>query len=150
LIISAPGFSGGINATGLTEFLDVYPTLCELAGVPRPTHVEGKSLVPVMRGEAVSIHKAAMTQMSRGTGKNATMGWSMRTARYRYIEWRSADFSREKPVFGNQTLAVELYDYQTDPLERKNIAAKVESAALLKEQQRLFDSLLPHLPQRLG
>lgn len=150
LIISAPGFSGGMNATGLTEFLDVYPTLCELAGVPRPTHVEGKSLVPVMRGEEVSIHKAAMTQMSRGTGKNTTMGWSMRTSRYRYIEWRSADFSQEKPVFGNQTLAVELYDYHADPLERENIAAKVESAALLKEQQRLFDSLLPHLPRRLG
>ena len=150
LIIAAPGFSRGINATGLTEFLDVYPTLCELAGVPTPTHVEGKSLVPLMRGEEVFIHKAAMTQMSRGTGKNATMGWSMRTSRYRYIEWRSADFSQEKPVFGNQTLAVELYDYHADPLERENIAAKVESAALLKKQQRLFDDLLPYLPRRLG
>jgi arylsulfatase A-like enzyme len=150
LIISAPGFSGGVKASGLTEFLDVYPTLCELAGLPTPTHVEGKSLVTLMRGKEVSIHKAAMTQMSRGTGKHATMGWSMRTSRYRYIEWRSADFSHEKPVFGSQTLAIELYDYQTDPHERENIAGKAECAALLAEQQRLFDDLLPHLPRRLG
>ena len=150
LIISAPGFSGGVKAGGLTEFLDVYPTLCQLASLPTPTHVEGKSLVPLMRGEEVSIHKAATTQMSRGTGKNATMGWSMRTSRYRYIEWRAADFSAEKPVFGNQTLAVELYDYQMDPHERENIAGKAECSALLKEQQRLFDDLLPHLPRRSG
>ena len=148
LIISAPSFSGQIKATALTEFLDVYPTLCELAGLPIPTHVEGKSLVPLMRGKEVSIHKASMTQMSRGTGKNATMGWSMRTSRYRYIEWRSADFSEEKPLFGNQILAIELYDYQTDPLERENMAAKAQYSALLKEQQRLFDSVLPHLPKR--
>jgi hypothetical protein len=78
------------------------------------------------------------------------MGWSKRTSRYRYIELRSADFSHEKPVFGSQTLAVELYDYQTDPHERENIAAKAEYSALLKEQQRLFDDLLPYLPRRLG
>jgi hypothetical protein len=53
-------------------------------------------------------------------------------------------------VFGNQTLAIELYDYQTDPHERENIAGKAECAALLAEQQRLFDDLLPHLPRRLG
>ncbi|NBV34628.1 MAG: hypothetical protein EBR81_12785, partial [Proteobacteria bacterium] len=102
LIISAPKFPGGVKALALTEFLDVYPTLCELAGLPIPPHVEGKSLVPLMRGEDRPLHEAAITQMSHGKGKNGTMGWTIRTSRYRYIEWRSADFSADMPVFGGR------------------------------------------------
>jgi iduronate 2-sulfatase len=148
LIISAPGVDGGKRVTALTEFLDVYPTLCELAGLPIPSHAEGRSLVPLMRGEDVLLHEAALTQMSRGRGKNGTMGWSIRTPRHRYIEWRAADFSADKPVFGNHAQAVELYDYETDPLERENLAGKAEQAAVLKTHQALFDRLLPHLPAR--
>ena len=148
LIISAPGVAGGKRVTSLTEFLDVYPTLCKLAGLPTPAHLEGKSLVPLMRGEDVTLHQAALTQMSHGRGKNGTMGWSLRTPRYRYIEWRAADFSVDKPVFGNHARATELYDYESDSLERENLAEKAEHAAVLKEHQALFDQLLPHLPAR--
>jgi iduronate 2-sulfatase len=148
LIISAPGFPGGRWVTALTEFLDVYPTLCDLAGLPIPAHVEGKSLVPLMRGEDVTVHKAAVTQMSHGRGKNGTMGWSIRTPRYRYIEWRTADFSAHKPVFGSHARATELYDYESDPQERENLADKTDHAGLVKQHQALFDQLLPHLPTR--
>ena len=148
LIISAPGVTGGKRVTALTEFLDVYPTLCELAGLPIPAHAEGKSLVPLMRGEDVTLHAAALTQMTHGRGKNGTMGWSIRTPRYRYIEWRAADFSADKPFFGNHARATELYDYETDPLERENLADKAEHAAVVKEHQALFNNLLPHLPRR--
>ena len=149
LIISAPGFPGEVRSRALTEFLDVYPTLCELAGLPIPSHVQGKSLAPLMRGEDRLLHEAALTQMSHGKGKNGTMGWSLRTPRYRYIEWRSADLSGDMPVFGNRAQATELYDYQTDPLERENLAEVVSHAATLKEQQALFDRILPHLPIRV-
>ena len=149
LIISAPKFPGGVSSLALTEFLDVYPTLCELAGLPIPPHVEGKSLVPLMRGEDRCLHEAALTQMSHGKGKNGTMGWTLRTPRYRYIEWRSADFSAHMPVFGNRVQGSELYDYHTDPLEQANLADKTEYAALLKEQRALFDKLLPHLQERV-
>jgi arylsulfatase A-like enzyme len=148
LIISAPGLPGGKRVTSLTEFLDVYPTLCELAGLPIPAHAEGKSLVPLMRGEDVTLHKAAVTQMSHGRGKNGSMGWSLRTPRYRYIEWRAADFNSDKPVFGSHALATELYDYESDPQERENLADKTDHAAVVKQHQALFDQLLPHLPTR--
>jgi len=148
LIISAPGVPGGKRVTALTEFLDVYPTLCELAGLPISPHVEGKSLVSLMRGEDVTLRKAALTQMSHGRGKNGTMGWSIRTPRYRYIEWRAADFSADKPVFSKHVQATELYDYETDPQERENLARKADHAALVKQHQILFDQLLPHLPAR--
>ena len=120
----------------------------ELAGLPIPAHVEGKSLVPLLRGEDATLHEAALTQMSHGRGKNGAMGWSIRTRRYRYTEWRSADFSTDTPAFGNHAQATELYDYETDPLERENLAAKVDHAAVLKEHQALFDQLLPRVPTR--
>jgi len=148
LIISAPKFPGGMRALALTELLDVYPTLCELAGLPIPPNLEGKSVVPLMRGEDRPLHEAALTQMSQGKGKNGTMGWAIRTLRYRYVEWRAADFSADMPVFSDRVQATELYDYQTDPLEQVNFAGTSEYATVLKEQQTLFDRMLPHLPTR--
>jgi iduronate 2-sulfatase len=148
LIITAPGFTGGNRVTVLSEFLDVYPTLCQLAGLAIPAHVEGRSLVPLMRGEDVTLHEAALTQMSHGRGKNGTMGWSIRTPRYRYIEWRAADFSADKPVIGNRVQATELYDYATDPLESRNLADSADRVNLVIQHQVLFDQLLPHLPAR--
>ena len=76
------------------------------------------------------------------------MGWSIRTPRYRYTEWRSADFSTDTPAFGNRAQATELYDYATDPLERENLADRAEYAAVLKQHQSLFDQVLPHLSAR--
>ena len=143
----APGFAGGGQVSALTEFLDLYPTLCELAGLPIPVHVEGKSLVPFLRGDDVTLHEAAITQMLRRSGKNATMGWSLRTRRYRYQEWRIANLGNNKPVFGKEPIAVELYDYGTDPLERENVADRPGYASVLKTRQQLFDKLLPHLPR---
>jgi hypothetical protein len=76
------------------------------------------------------------------------MGWSIRTPRYRYIEWRRADFSADNPVFGNRVQATELYDYKSDSLERENLAEKADHAAVVKQHQALFDQLLPHVPTR--
>ncbi len=148
LIISAPGFEGGIRTAALTEFLDVYPTLCELCGLQPPQHVEGKSLVPLMRGGDVSLHKAALTQMLRRAGGTATMGWSLRTRRYRYTEWRSADLSGAQPVFGDEVQARELYDYETDPLETNNLLGSPGHDSVINAQEILFDQLLPHVPRR--
>ena len=147
LIISAPGRKGGSRVGALTEFLDVYPTLCELAGLPIPSHVQGKSLVPLMSGEKDPIHEAAISQMSPGL-QSGVMGWTLRSPRYRYIEWREADLRGKTAVFGRKVLAAELYDYEKDPQERKNLAADPAYARILQEQQALFDRLLPDLPAR--
>lgn len=152
LLIATPGQKSGNRVTAPVEFLDIYPTLCDLAGLTRPAHLQGISLAPAMRDASVAPHEAAISQMSPGARKDrkdSVMGWTLRTSRYRYIEWRGADLSTDTPRVTGQVESVELYDYQTDPLERENFAGKTDHAAVLKEQQALFDKLLPHLPKRL-
>jgi arylsulfatase A-like enzyme len=164
LIIYAPSVGKGVRTTSLTEFLDVYPTLCELAGLPKPSHLAGKSLVPVMRDPGTQIHEAAITQsntvdsqmsnqlvgglINENAPINSHMGWTLRTSRYRYIEWRDAVLNGNEHVFGAKPVGIELYDYEKDPLERENLAGKVEYQKVLQEHQDLFDRRLSYLPKR--
>jgi iduronate 2-sulfatase len=148
LIIAAPSQRQGSEVKAITEFLDVYPTLCDLAGLPKPAHLQGTSLTPLLGESRTTLHEAAISQMTPNASKDGVMGWTLRTPRYRYIEWRRADLSTDTPRITGQVKSFELYDYQTDPLERENLAGKNEHAAVLKEQQALFDKLLPHLPKR--
>ncbi len=147
LIIAAPDQKQVSRVDSIVEFLDIYPTLCELAGLEVPHHVEGKSLVPLMRSESSVLHKVAISQMAPRAAKDGVMGWTLRTPRYRYIEWRRADLSTDTPRITDQVESIELYDYETDLLEHENLVAKTEHAAVLKQQQALFDKLLPHLPK---
>ncbi|MFT5467316.1 MAG: iduronate 2-sulfatase [Verrucomicrobiales bacterium] len=116
LIIRAPGSKGNGKATrSLVEFVDVYPTLCELAGIQQADHLEGGSLVEILNDSAHEVKDAAFSQFRRRSGADDLMGYAMRTDRYRYVEW--IDRETRKPI------AHELYDHETDPSEAKNIAA---------------------------
>src|SRR3954451_11768287 len=56
LIMRGPrGFSGGRVVDGLVSHLDIYPTICELAGIEKPDWLQGKSLMPLVEGEAGTI-----------------------------------------------------------------------------------------------
>lgn len=120
LMIHVPGSVSG-QSDGLTENIDIYPTLCELAGVPTPDHLEGTSLVPLMHDPKRSWKKASFSQHPRGKGR---MGYTMRTDRYRYTRWL---------VEKDQTVvAEELYDYQTDPEETTNWATNEKYADVIR------------------
>ncbi len=148
LIIAAPGQRQGVKVNAITEFLDVYPTLCDLAGLSKPNHLQGVSLTPLLSEPRALLHEAAISQMTPNSSKDGIMGWTLRTPHYRYIEWRRANLSTDTPLITDQIESIELYDYQTDLLERENLAGKTEHAAVLKTHQALFDQLLPHLPAR--
>ena len=120
--------SAGAKSDALVEFVDIYPTLAELCGLPLPPHLEGTSFVPVLQNPQHLWKPAAFSQYPRG-GKEigqSLMGYSMRTDRYRFTRWvQKYDHSKVD--------AVELYDHATDPQENVNIANEPQNAALVAQ-----------------
>jgi arylsulfatase A-like enzyme len=130
LIIAAPGIKPG-QSKSMTEFVDVFPTLCELAVGKVPTYLDGKSLVPVMKNNKVSVKEYAMSQYPRKMdkadinkavdGKGKLTGYSMRTEQYRYTVWLK-NFTSDQVYSTDKVYTKELYDYFKDPLEKVNVA----------------------------
>ncbi len=124
LILRVPGFPKTVEVNGLVELIDIYPTIAELAGIPIPSHVEGKSFVPLLKKSTTKGKPSAYTQCVRGS----RTGYSMRTDRYRLVCWVKEG---EKDV-------LELYDHQNDPEENRNLADKPGN---LKIQAKLLKQL---------
>jgi arylsulfatase A-like enzyme len=130
LILSAPGRkAAGVTCGALVEFVDIYPSLCELASLPLPPHLEGTSFAPLLDAPGRPWKTAAFTQVVRGPA----MGRSMRTDRYRFTRWH------DRKAAGT-TRAVELYDLQHDPVELENIAGRPENAALVTRLTAQLDA----------
>ena len=137
LMIVMPGAKGnGQKTNALVEFVDIYPTLCELAGLPVPENLEGDSLSPLLKKPEGSVKPMAISQFRRRHRDEDYMGYAMRTDRYRYIEWILRRTGK--------TTCIEIYDHQNDPEENENIAAKPGQEALAKE---LSDMLWKKIPR---
>ena len=123
LIVVAPGVAKpGAKTGALAETVDIYPTLCELAGLPIPPGLEGASFVPTLKNPSATTKEAVFHVYPRGE----LMGRAVRTARYRLVEWKKIGAPANTAVF-------ELYDYEADPAETKNLAAdKPEIVAQLR------------------
>lgn len=125
LIIRVPGAKTKDEpCPAVVEFVDVYPTLCELASLPVPATLQGTSLVPLLAGEVTKVKDAAYSQFPRTHERREFMGYAMRTERHRYVEW--VDRATGK------TEARELYDHETDPAENQNIADEAEHGELVR------------------
>ncbi|MDI9586381.1 MAG: sulfatase-like hydrolase/transferase, partial [Acidobacteriota bacterium] len=126
LIISSPNQAApGRPTTALCEFVDIYPTLCDICGLSLPPHLEGTSLKPLMDDPGRPWKPAAFSQYPRGK----VMGYTMRTDRYRYTEWQQKD---------KTVVARELYDHQTDPGENVNIANRPDAAETVAQLGRML------------
>ncbi len=121
LIISAPGFKGGNKTMALSEFVDIYPSLCELCGLPLPEHLEGTSFVPLMKNPENPWKKAIFSRFYNGD--------SIRTDRYLYTEW-----TNDK---GNMYARM-LYDHRIDPKENINIAERPENKDLVNRLSNML------------
>jgi arylsulfatase A-like enzyme len=115
LIIAAPGYKGGQKTKSMSEFVDIYPTLCELANLPLSKKLEGVSLVPVLKDPMATVKDYSVSQYPR-EGKR--MGYTLRTERYRLVMWMKNDFRSTQKFDEALVDAVELYDYEKDPLEK--------------------------------
>ena len=131
LIISVPGQQPN-QTDALTELVDIYPTLCDACHLSIPSQLEGLSLMPVIEHPLRPWKTAAFSKLKR----NILHGHSIRTERYRYIEWHKN---------GNQEQ--ELYDYDSDPDETVNLANLLENRELVAQlSERLHAGWKAELP----
>ena len=116
-IFSLPGGVKG-KCDKPVDLMSVYPTLCELTGIPKPSHVEGANIVKLLKNPNAEWSKPALT--TYGFNNHA-----IRTERWRYIRYANGD--------------EELYDHSVDPYEWKNLAKNPEYNSIKKE-------LAAHMP----
>ncbi len=133
MIISVPGISGGKKSDSPTEFVDIFPTLCELTGLNIPQDLEGISLVPILENPDTMVKQYAISQYHRTSAGEKLEGYALRTKRYRYVEWVSGGFKSFMHYDENNVVARELYDYQTDPLETVSVADSATYATVAAE-----------------
>ncbi|MFW6155153.1 MAG: sulfatase [Planctomycetota bacterium] len=118
LIVATPVTRGkALRSDRLVEFVDMYPTLADLAGLPLPEHLEGTSVAPLLDDPDRPWKPAAFNQYPRAGN---IMGYAVRTDRFRYVEWLDRATGAMK--------AHELYDHYSDPQENVNVVDRTEYA----------------------
>ncbi|MHB8955510.1 MAG: sulfatase-like hydrolase/transferase [Pirellulaceae bacterium] len=119
LLVAAPGIAVGSRSASLVETVDIYPTLCELAGVPGPSDLDGRSFAATLRDVSLPARDHVIHVYPRtAPGKGPVLGRAIRTDRYRFVEWKKIGDPAENAE-------LELYDYQSDPLETRNLAGQL-------------------------
>ena len=131
LMVYAPGMkTAGQQSDALVEYVDLYPTILDLAGLEVPDYLEGTSLMPLLENPSRDWKTAAFFQFPRwGKEFGHTEGFGMQTERYRYIEWRE----REKGGAIGEVKCRELYDHSKTPLEAVNVVDHPEYASVVEK-----------------
>ena len=104
LIISASNIPQDGRTNSIAELVDLYPTICELANISTPPHVDGKSLVEALQTPSKVFKKTALARWQKGETLIADNLF--------YTEWQR----------NNKTIARMLYDHNTDSEENRNLA----------------------------
>ena len=130
-IIAAPGMkTAGQSTDTPVELLDIFPTLCDMAGIPTPDFVQGTSLLPLLKNPAAKIDRVAHSQYYRNHDSAEYMGYAMRTATHRFVEWRE---------FGTgKVTARELYDHRQNHSETANVIDTAPEALVESLTSRLL------------
>ena len=145
LLMNVPGKSGGKASESLVELIDLYPTLCELTGIPIPSHCQGRSFAALFdnpdakhRDSAYSVYpadagvseKAASGMINAPPAQTPQMGagHSIRFGNYRYTEWQ--------PGPGQEATAAVLTDLTADPGETTNVIEHPALTNALKRARR--------------
>lgn len=121
LIVKVPGNNGG-NARGIVEFVDIYPTLCDLCGVPAPKkQIQGKSFSPMLQNPEKRIKDYAFIQW--GAGCNIV------TEKYSFALW-SKD---------GQPVAEMLFNHQNDLSENVNVVSDTTMNKVVEDLTRIVN-----------
>lgn len=130
LMIRVPGMTRpGIPTDSLVEYVDIYPTIASLAGLPLPDHLDGQSLAPILNDPTAKLHEYVLSQFSRpfAAGNPKVMGYSIRTDAHRYTRW--IDWN------DRSLLAEELYDYQSRASVRQDGPWLIEQLNLIDKPE---------------
>ena len=127
ILLSGPGIESG-KTKSLAQQIDIYPTLAELAGLPIPEHIQGKSLVPVTKDNSAKVHDSILC-FRRKRDK------LLRTERFALIKYGG-------------TKEMELYDMEKDPLQFTNLAKNKSYAQTLIELNMQLEQRMRAIPTR--
>ncbi len=125
LIVAAPDskYPPGTRVGSLVEFIDIYPTLCELAALKSPSHLQGASLVPLMQNPDAAWKSFAVGRYKAGD--------TIRSDTHRYTEFRNR---------GDGLTGRMIYDHRTDPDENTNVLGRAEQTQVVTELARELNS----------
>jgi len=115
----------GAQTFEITELVDMFPSLCDIAGIEVPNYMQGTSFLPLIKNPKRTWKSAAFSQFHRrpkvSADGNRYMGYSINTKEYHYIEWYTWD---PKTGTRGELTGKELYDRKNDPNETVNIIAE--------------------------
>lgn len=119
MIIAVPGLRPG-RTDSIAELVDIYPTVCELMGVDIPEHVQGKSLLPVIKDSDAKVKDVALSFLRGGTSLRKD-GWVFN--------------------YYNDSTA-ELYDMKKDPAQFHNLADNPEYKDVRKQMHKQLNTMM--------
>ena len=128
-IISSPNYVKNQTTDSFTELVDVYPTLCELAGIEPPNYIQGKSLTPVMKNPSVNLKDEIYTRYKEGE--------AVVDKNYSYTE-----FFRGEKYLGNM-----LYDLNKDLKQNTDISKLPENAKLVEKYRKKLKAMRTYVNQ---
>ena len=137
MIFHHPGVpeSHGRRTSTLSGNIDVAPTFLDLAGVPIPEKVDGRSLVPLLKNPEMKSRESL--SLMNCWGPEPAQSFAVVTDRYKYIHWYFDDDTCDP--------GEEFYDLKEDRLEMTNLAAGEDHAEILDELRNLYDSAVEHI-----
>ncbi len=154
LILRGPGgFTGGKVSNAMVSHLDLYPTVCELLNIEKPSWLEGKSLLPLVRGDVPEIHEELFAEVNYHAAYEPKR--AARTDRFNYIRHfgdkrtpvlPNCDDSLSKDLWLNngwreQAVPRELlFDSLFDPNETRNVVNDPAYAPVLADMRKRLDS----------
>ena len=111
------------TTNSIVELADMFPTACELSGLPIPSSVQGRSLLPLLQNPLVKVRNSALSFVKQGT--------SMRNARWSYMRYEDG--------------SEELYDMSKDPKQLTNLANSIDAGNLMSEIRSAFDTRITEI-----
>lgn len=153
LMFHSPDIKGNLKNSSPVELVDMFPTICDLAGLAIPEGLQGTSLLPILKAEKDNVKDFAISQYPRRCNVVASvigkypedctiMGYAVRSDRYRYVAWYEGNYENRTEFDAKAIEAEEFYDYEKDPLETRNLVEEPEYQTIKEEMKTHLKNMI--------